>query len=149
MLAEIATTRTHSQGYRRRWYQSDTMDLYTWQTDLGRFVGFQLAYDRGAEQRAITWLRGRGYFHARIDEDSRGLVATTPFLVPIDGFDVSRVHSEFRQSASELDRDVVLLVSRRLEAYRLARGSWFGGAWRDLAVAALVGAVLGTMLRRR
>lgn len=148
MFTEIATRRTHSQGYRRRWFQSESMDLYTWQDEANVLLGFQLAYDRRADQRAITWIRDRGYFHARIDEDMRGLVASTPLLQPEGGFDAYRTHAEFMKAAAGLDADIALFVSRKLRAYLEIGRSHSSSIWKDFLVAALAGAIIGLAIRR-
>lgn len=147
MFIEIATRRTHSQGYRRRWFQSASMDLYTWQDESDVFMGFQLAYDRRADQRAITWIRDRGYFHSRVDEDIRGLIASTPFLQPAGGFDAHRIHADFLKSAAGLDAGVALFVSRKLRAYLHTSGRR-SLACKEFMVAALAGAIIGLTIRR-
>lgn len=149
MFREIATQRTHSQGYRRRWFQSDKMDLYTWHTDSGAILGFQLAYDRLTTQRAITWISGKGYFHARVDEGEPSFVSPTPFLVPEAGFDAYRVHAEFIAQAAEIDKDIALLVSRKLRDYLAAsRGGARIKAAPVLLMATVAACVLGLLLRR-
>ena len=148
MFTEIATRRTHSQGYRRRWFQSESMDLYTWENEANVLLGFQLAYDRRADQRAITWIRDRGYFHARIEEDMRGLVASTPLLQPEGRFDAPRTHAEFLKAAAGLDPDTALFVSRKLSAYRESSPERSSSIWQDFLVAALAGAIIGLAIRR-
>lgn len=148
MFTEIATRRTHSQGYRRRWFQSESMDLYTWQDEANALLGFQLAYDRRADQRAITWIRDRGYFHARIDENIRGLVASTPLLQPEGGFDARRTHAEFMNAAAGLEADIAFFVSRKLAAYRESGRTRLSSTWKDFLIPALAGAIIGLAIRR-
>jgi hypothetical protein len=148
MFTEIATRRTHSQGHRRRWFQSDSMDLYTWQDEANVLLGFQLAYDRRADQRAITWIRDRGYFHARIDEDTRGLVASTPLLQREGNFDAHRTHANFIEAAAGLDEDIALFVSTKLRAYHESERARSSSIWNRLLVAALAGAIIGLAIRR-
>jgi hypothetical protein len=148
MFNEIATSRTHAQGYRRRWFQCESMDLYTWHSDSGAIIGFQLAYDRRGNQRAITWIDGQGYFHAGIDEGTPGHIARTPLLKPEGGFDAFRVHTEFLRNAAGLDVEIALLVSQKLRAYlgRVREGPLF--EWRQLTIVAFAGVVVGLVLRR-
>jgi len=148
MLIEIVTKRTHSQGYRRRWFQSEKMDLYTWHTDLGEIVGFQLAYDRLSDQRAITWVRSKGFFHARVDEGWPDFVSQTAILVPDDRFDAYRVHSEFVAQAEQLDKDIALLVSRRLREYFASTRRGISHGPVPLWVGILAGCLIGLLLRR-
>jgi len=148
MLSEIVTKRTHSQGYRRRWFQSEKMDLYTWHTDSGASMGFQLTYDRLSDQRAITWVRGKGYFHARVDEGWPSFVSRTAILVPDDRFDAYRVHSEFVAQAGQLDSDIALLVSRKLRDYLASTRRGISHRPVPLWVATIAGCLVGLLLRR-
>lgn len=148
MLREIATQRTDSQGYRRRWFQSEKMDLYTWHTDAGTIMGFQLAYDRLSSERAITWMRDKGFFHARVDEGRPGFVASTPFLVPASGFDAYRVHCEFVTQAAQIDRTIALLVARKLRECLVSSRPQLRAKPPRIWLVLLGGCLLGVFLRR-
>ena len=39
----------------RRWFESEGMDLIVWLSADGRPVGFQLCYDKGRRERALTF----------------------------------------------------------------------------------------------
>jgi len=148
MFSEIATQRTHSQGYRRRWFQSASMDLYTWHVESGVIAGFQLAYDRLSNQRAITWVRDRGFFHARIDEGDPGFVAQTPVLVADGPFDAFRVHADFVAQAVQIDPDIAQFVARKLRAYlgRERPPARFVTPW--ILGAVILGCAAGMLLQR-
>ena len=45
VLREIQGVRQDNPGLRRRWYQDEFFDLYTWHAPDGRLAGFQLCYD--------------------------------------------------------------------------------------------------------
>ena len=148
MFREIVTQRTHSQGNRRRWFQSEKMDLYTWHVDSGEVLGFQLAYDRLSGQRAITWIQDKGYFHARVDEGEPGFVAPTALLVSEGGFDAYRVHTDFIRQAAEIDQEIASLVARKLREYLALSREGTRSQPVPLLVAIVAGCVLGFLLRR-
>lgn len=56
----------------RRYISDDYFDLFVWYEADGQVHGFQLCYDKQRRQRALTWKRDQGFWHARIDggEDS-------------------------------------------------------------------------------
>jgi hypothetical protein len=55
MLREIPRVRQDRPGLKRRWYQDDFFDLYTWNSADGTLVSFQLCYDVRGRERALTW----------------------------------------------------------------------------------------------
>src|SRR5687768_8953096 len=67
MLREISAVRQDRPGLKRRWYQDDFFDLYTWQAANGSVVSFQLCYDVSGRERALTWHHQRGFSHNRVD----------------------------------------------------------------------------------
>ena len=54
MLAEVEHVRQRAGEPRRRWFASDDLDLIVWLDEADRFVGFQLCYDKGRSERALT-----------------------------------------------------------------------------------------------
>jgi len=124
------------------------MDLYTWHAESGTIVGFQLAYDRLSNQRAITWLRDRGFFHARIDEGTPGFVSQTPLLVADGPFDAYRVHSDFLAQATQIDLDIAQFVSKKLRAYLAFQRSPDTSIASWVVGAVILGCVSGMLLKR-
>ena len=51
MLREIPGVRQDKPDLRRRWYQDEYFDLYTWHAQAGRPAAFQLCYDTRARAR--------------------------------------------------------------------------------------------------
>ena len=116
MLREINKVKQIPGELRRRWFTDEKMDLFVWIGDNDVFSGFQLSYDKPTAERAITWKRGEGYQHTRVDEGSRpGHHPGSPLLVADGTFDASRVLVEFLGNAKEIDETVVRLVEAQLK----------------------------------
>ncbi|APV49311.1 hypothetical protein BWI17_06220 [Betaproteobacteria bacterium GR16-43] len=64
MLREIPHVRQDSAALKRRWYQDDYFDLWTWEElSKGETVAFQLCYDKRGNERALSWRLDHGFDH--------------------------------------------------------------------------------------
>ena len=119
MLREVADVHQRNGEPKRRWFQSAEEDLIVWYGDDNSIVGFQLCYDRPRYERALTWWRGRGFAHDKVD-DGEGSALTykrTAILVPDGPFDATRVLERFEAAARELPPDLVHFVCAKLRQY--------------------------------
>lgn len=114
MLIEIPDVRQVRGEGLRRWFCDSFFDLIVWYAN-GEVTGFQLCYDKGHNERALTWHRPRCYTHARVD-DGEGHFGTkeTPVLVQDGLFDRDAIVKRFRAAAAGIDPTVVDLVCRSL-----------------------------------
>ena len=125
MLREIQGVRQDNPGLRRRWYQDEFFDLYTWHAPNGALAGFQLCYDRPGRERAITWHRQHGFSHNRIDSgDIPGRMSATPLLVAGARFPHRLVRERFVRHAATLDAATRKAIVDKMREYgrSLARG---------------------------
>jgi hypothetical protein len=104
MLREILAVRQDRPELRRRWFQDEFFDLYTWQAHSGTIAGFQLCYDLGGRERALTWRRDSGFSHHRVDH-GRGAshYPATPLLAAEGRFPHRFVRTRFNLRAVTLD----------------------------------------------
>lgn len=117
-LCEIRHVRQHDHEPLRRWFYSPTMDLILWLNEFGQPFGFQLCYDVGRRERAITWESDRGFSHCRVDAGDYGAnYRMTPILHPAAGFDRDRVLGDFLAAAGALPPAVQALVREVLAAW--------------------------------
>ena len=103
----------------RRWFSDDIFDLIVWYTPGNMIMGFQLCYRKGIDERALTWLKGKGFSHDRID-DGEGRIPhhkMTPILVPDGTFKKYDVLARFEKESREIDPDVVRVVTRMIKQY--------------------------------
>ena len=55
-----------------RWFQSDSCDLFLWEDTAGAPCRFQLCYDRGDDEHALTWVRETNTLdHHSVDDGER------------------------------------------------------------------------------
>jgi hypothetical protein len=123
LLYEIANVRQICGEPTRRWFASLGHDLIVWIANGDDPVAFQLCYDKGWKERAITWRAGRGFDHARVDngESIPGGYKGTPLLVPDGPFPKARVHDEFMTVAVRVPASIKSFVARRILRYPLGR----------------------------
>ena len=118
-LTELADVQQHPGRPRRRWFRSSTEDLIVWYADDGSIFGFQLCYDRARTERALTWRKGKGYSHDRVDDgESVGLAhKQTPILVSDGVFNAEAVLERFLAASNAIPRDIVDFVTAKLKEY--------------------------------
>ena len=123
-LIEVQPTRQVPDEPRRRWFTSVELDLIVWLDAAGAPVGFQLCYDKGQGEHALTWKVGAGFAHSGVD-DGESVVGlrykASPVLVPDGALDIERLTEQFAASSAEVPPDIVQLVLARLRRHPDAR----------------------------
>lgn len=116
MLRELSHVRQIKGGHPRRWFQSSDEDLIVWYAGDESIYGFQLCYNRKHDEKALTWIRGRGFSHNRVDAGARlGLkYARAPILVADGRFDVGAMTRRFLEISVSLPVEVREFVLTKL-----------------------------------
>jgi hypothetical protein len=107
----------------RRWMLDDYLDLIIWYQPDGSIYGFQLAYDKLGDERALTWLHTGRFSHCRIDDGEGGggtFAKGTPMLLAGGEFDYELVKKEFIQRSVKIDPEIRELVLSKLAEANLA-----------------------------
>lgn len=122
MLREFSDLRQDTEGHRRL-FSDETFDLYLWYDRVGgKIVGFQLCYDKGENEHALTWIEGKGYLHSRIDDGESSVRENlTPVLARDGFFDRHGVAERFREASREIERGIAELVYRRILAFEAGK----------------------------
>ena len=82
MLNEIKNVRQERGPGRRRWFEADGLELVVWLDAQEAVTGFQLCYDFGRGEHALTWRATGGFVHHAVDTgDTNPLKNETPVLV--------------------------------------------------------------------
>ncbi|MDP3049064.1 MAG: hypothetical protein Q8N12_06510 [Thermodesulfovibrionales bacterium] len=79
-------------------------------------TGFQLCYDKGREEKALTWRRDSGYSHNKVD-DGEGRTyrqKMTPILVADGIFEYKEIAARFKKESREIDKTVAVFVYEKL-----------------------------------
>ena len=112
MLTENRHVR-QEPGHRRRWFEDDGLELIVWLDAQDGVEGFQLCHSG----QALTWRRGQGFTHARVDEgDETPLKNLAPVLVPNGAVPWAGVTEKFRACSGTLEARLRGLILERLSA---------------------------------
>ena len=105
MLREITDVRQEPGEAVRRWFTGKDLELIVWTDAEGALRRFQLAYDRGRQERVVQWIRGGGLSHHRVDTGEVHPLQpkATPILLPEPGPPPAGLREDFRAAAAEID----------------------------------------------
>lgn len=115
MLHEIKNVKQERGRGRRRWFESERLEVVIWLDAADRVTGFQLCYDLGEGERALTWREDSGFAHARVDTgDATPLKNETPILEPDDEVPWSELGRRFEAESASLEPELRQLIRERL-----------------------------------
>jgi hypothetical protein len=115
VLHEIKDVRQERGAGRRRWFESDGLDLVVWLDARNVISGFQLCYDLGRGEHALTWRPDAGFAHHAVDQgDATPLKNEAPVLVPEGGVPWADVARLFDERSGELEPRLRELVRTKL-----------------------------------
>ena len=115
MLREIPGVLQDDDSSQRRWYHDDYFDLFVRETG-GELAAFELCYGIGSDERALAWIRGRGYFH---DGDASGGEFIGAGLASGDPLEADPIIARFERAAGGLSDALRLALEARLREYAL------------------------------
>jgi hypothetical protein len=127
-MREVLIVEQRDPSLKRRWFENDYFDLFTWQDSSGALTRFQLCYDVERNERALLWSRAGGTYHDGVDHgDESGGHGQSPIFVSDGKFDSGTVVPRFELDSATLPselRDFVLakMRSHLLTQYRLKVG---------------------------
>jgi len=116
MLQEIVNVKQMPGKSFRRWFSSNFFDLIVWYDEEKNINGFQLCYDIGRNERALTWQRDSGYSHNKID-DGEGRTyryKMTPILITDGVFEYKEVATKFKEESNKIDAELAVFVYGKL-----------------------------------
>lgn len=120
MLKEFVHIRQESGEGRRRWFESDEMELVVWLDANGAIDGYQICYEVRGVEHALTWRPGVGFAHSSVDsgDTPMGGSKMTPILLPDGAVPWAEVERRFEKNSGALETDLQTLVSGTLAARR-------------------------------
>lgn len=118
MLIEMKNPAQERIGFRRI-FIDDYFDLYVWYEERnGPLIGFQLCYDKKGAEHCITWKKGKGYLHNKIDDGEKpGNMKSSPILLKDGMFDNDDVLIRFDMASTDIDPDIRDIVMLQLKEY--------------------------------
>jgi hypothetical protein len=116
-MQEVHPTRQVPGEAHRRWFSSSDLDLIVWCDNHGAPVAFQLCYDKGRKEHALTWEPATGLVTSAVDDGEFAIgmrYKATPVLAPGGALDIPRVAARFAAASTELPTDIAAFVRDRL-----------------------------------
>jgi hypothetical protein len=117
-LREILMTKQTPGEPCLRWWQNDYFDLFVW-FEPEEIRGFQLCYDRGHDEHALTWRREFGTVsHHSVDDGQRGTShARSPILRAAKGTIPAGIAERFEGDAGVLPEECRSLIQQVLTTF--------------------------------
>jgi len=118
MLREFVHVKQERRKGRRRWFESDGFELVVWFDQADQLEGFQLCYDFGRGEHALTWRPVVGFAHSAVDsgDNPRGGSKRTPILIPDGNVPWEDLMARFAERSASLEPGLRQLISARLAA---------------------------------
>jgi len=99
----------------RRWFTDDYFELIFWLDDDQDVESFQLCYDRGRNERALTWNRTQGLRHLIVDQgENSPLKNRTPILHERGSVDRGDILGRFTRASALLPERIAEFVKDRI-----------------------------------
>ncbi len=104
-------------GSMRRWFEAPDIELVVWYDRAAIQTGFQLIYWLPDGERALTWRKGSGFNHFRVDAgDDSPFKNLSPILHADGAVPWPHLEELFRQRAGSLEADLRDHILSRLQA---------------------------------
>jgi len=117
-LVELQSVRQDPDGPKRRWFRASGTDLIVWLDEHELPYGFQLCYERGAREFALTWTNERGFDHSAVDSgEGDPMKNRAPVLVADGVFEQRALLEQFEASSSQIPEPIRKLVIDALTLY--------------------------------
>jgi len=117
VLKEFHQVRQEPIAGRRR-FDDDVLplELIVWYDAGGAIDGFQLCYNFGRGEHALTWRRASGFAHNAVDSGSGGPFSNlTPILIPDGSVPWAELKARFDACSATLEPALRDLVVARLQ----------------------------------
>jgi hypothetical protein len=117
VLYELKDVQKKGEAFRRV-FEDDLFDLFIWYDHRHKnIIMFQLSYDKTMDERALTWVKSKGFTHLKVDDPSFVGFKYSPILVKDGVFGKSRIYQEFFNRSSGLEKDLRDFVLNKITEY--------------------------------
>ena len=119
VFKEFRQVRQEAVAGHRRWFDDDVLplELIVWYDAAEAIEGFQLCYNFGGGEHALTWRPEVGFAHHTVDTGSSGPFGNlTPILVADGSVPWEEMVRRFTASSSTLEPALRELVGARLHS---------------------------------
>lgn len=103
MLKEI-TTSSEQDEPDKRWFTDHDTDLFVWLDKDEQIIKFQICYNKGKNEHALTWQIDQGFAHHAVDDGEEKVMKMkkSPILVQDGNVDVETIQTIFTEQGREL-----------------------------------------------
>ncbi|MCG8325691.1 MAG: hypothetical protein MI673_09245 [Thiotrichales bacterium] len=103
MLKEIPVT-TEGNEPVKRWFTDHDTDLFVWLDEHNQIIKFQVCYNKGKDEHALTWETEAGFTHHAVDDGEEKVMKMkkTPILVQDGLVDIEVINRLFSEIGREL-----------------------------------------------
>ena len=117
MLKEITSVANNDAEPRRRWFSDKIVDLYVWYDDNDAIVQFQICYDKGPGEKALTWTRDGGFVQHAVDDGEGGLfrMKSSPILTERSRSETGQALQLLKGRGAKLEHDLYQFISVKLQ----------------------------------
>ena len=115
-MTEISRIRQDDSDLHKRWFTSETEDLYIW-TKAGSLQSFEYCFDKHKSECSIRWHRDHAPAYTQIDGgDHDGGYKMSP--VSIAGYkpDIRKLLAKFAHAACYLENKMYNSITDKIEA---------------------------------
>jgi hypothetical protein len=119
VFKEIRKVRQEPIAGHRRWFDDDVLplELIVWYDAGGTVDGFQLCYNLGRGEHALTWRPKVGFAHSAVDSGTTGPFANrTPILIPDGAVPWEELAHRVADNSGTLEPELRALIDARLKA---------------------------------
>ena len=116
MLRKVLKVKQIAGEPRRRWFASPTLDLFLWYDENDNLIQFQICYDKGPNEHALTWHYQRGLVHYAVDDGENRVfhMISTPIMTNEEEFDAEKISASFEKLAGDVEHKIVQFVLSRI-----------------------------------
>jgi hypothetical protein len=120
VLREFVHVKQENGPGRRRWFETENFELVVWLDGRDEVEGYQICYDLGRGEHALTWRPRLGFRHDEVDsgDEPRGGGKMTPILIPKGAVPWTELTRRFETVGGSLESGLRELVGRTLAARR-------------------------------
>ena len=103
MLKEIPVTSENDEPC-KRWFTDHETDLFVWLDNDNNIIKFQVCYNKGKNEHALTWVKEQGFSHHAVDDGEEKVMKMkkSPILVQDGLVNLQDINDMFSSIGREL-----------------------------------------------
>jgi hypothetical protein len=118
MLKEVLNVKQIPGEPVRRWYSSPSLDMFLWYDEDKNIIQFQICYDKGPREKALTWHHQNGISHHAVDdgENQSFRMKSTPIMLNDSDYDAEKIAADFEELAGDMEYKTANFVLSHIQS---------------------------------